>query len=229
MPAVQEAHNNCITGSYARSLKWLDNEYDLENVPNTKSAQDIYDDLVGLGVGNGTGSGISEEAMLEAKAEYFEGLDGRAVTKFVDLTGWMSDDVEGCTEEKPENLKDWLEEELETEDVEMCYNGHCVTITGIYEQGGKTFLEYRDDERQGNPDEGDTAEKEGELTQVAGGGWNFKGAQVDYIVSESLEEEEEFNWLWPFIIAIIIIVIVIIIWGLKRKWFSGVKKEDKIN
>ena len=187
VPSVQEYHNNCITGSYARSIKWLDNEYGLENLPAGTTAQDIYDDLNESGVGHGSGQGKTEEEMLEIKAAYLSGLDGRAVTKFVDLTGWMSNNVTGCTEETPDNLKDWLEEELETEDVEMCYDSHCITITGIYTQGNKTFLEYRDDEEQGDDDVGDTAEKEGELTQV-GDGWNFDGAQVDYVVSESINE-----------------------------------------
>ena len=187
VPSVQEDPDNCITGSYARSIKWLDNEYDLENLPAGETAQDVYDDLAGLGVGHGTGQGLTEEEMLEEKTAYLKGLDGRAVTKFVDLTGWMSDDVTGCTEETPDNLKDWLEDELKTEDVEMCYDSHCIIITGIYTQGGKTFLEYRDDESQGDDDAGDTAEKEGELTQV-GGGWSFDGAQVDYVVSESINE-----------------------------------------
>jgi len=187
VPSVQEDHNNCITGSYARSIKWLDNEYDLENLPQDATGQDVYDDLVGLGIGHGTGQNKTEEEMLEAKAAYLQGLDGRAVTKFVDLTGWMSDNVTGCTEETPENLKDWLQNELETEDVELCYDSHCVTITGIYTQGGKTYLEYRDDEVQGDDSVGDDAEKEGELVQTADG-WNFDGSQVDYIVSESIND-----------------------------------------
>ena len=116
VPSVQEYHNNCITGSYARSIKWLDNEYGLENLPAGTTAQDIYDDLNESGVGHGSGQGKTEEEMLEIKAAYLSGLDGRAVTKFVDLTGWMSNNVTGCTEETPDNLKDWLEEELETED-----------------------------------------------------------------------------------------------------------------
>ena len=190
LSSVQEAPNNCITGAYARSIKWLDSEYDLENLPAGETAQDIYDDLNASGVGHGSGQGLDEEEMLEEKAEYLKGLDGRAVTKFVDLTGWMSNDVTGCTEENPDNLKDWLQKELETEDVEMCYDNHCIIITGIYTQGGKVFLEYRDDEQQGNNSAGDTAEKEGELTQE-GDQWLFDGSPVDYVVSESINEAPE--------------------------------------
>lgn len=187
IPSVQEALNNCITGSYARSIKWLDNAYDLPGLPADKTAQEVYDDLNGSGVGHGSGQGLTEEEMLEEKAAYLKGLDGRAVTKFVDLTGWMSDDVTGCTEEKPDNLKDWLLEEIKTEDVEMCYDSHCIMLAGLYTQGDKTFLEYRDDEKQGNDTAGDTAEKEGELTKV-GDVWQFNGFQVDYVVSESINQ-----------------------------------------
>ena len=186
IPSVQECHNNCITGAYARSIKWLDNENNLENLPAGTSAQDIYDILNASGVGHGSGQGKTEEEMLEIKAAYLKGLDSRAVTKFVDLTGWMSDNVTGCTEKTPDNLKKWLESELKRgEDIELCYDSHCITITGIYTQGNKTFLEYKDDEHQGNDSAGDTAEKEGELTQIVGG-WNFDGSGVDYVVSESI-------------------------------------------
>jgi len=184
---VQEAPNNCITGAYARSIKWLDNVYDLPGLPPGKTAQDVYDDLNKSGVGHGSGQGLNEQQMLEKKAAYLKGLDPRAVTKFVDLTGWMNDSVAGCTEEKPANLKDWLQNELKTEDVEMCYDHHCIMIAGLYTQGNKTFLEYRDDEKQGNNSAGDTGEKDGELTHD-GVGWKFNGFQVDYLVSESIND-----------------------------------------
>lgn len=186
IPGVQECENNCITGAYARSIKWLDNENNLENLPDGTSAQDIYDHLNESGVGHGSGEGKTEEEMLEIKAAYLKGLDSRAVTKFVDLTDWMSDNVTGCIERTPANLKDWIESELKRgEDIELCYDSHCVTITGIYTQGNKTFLEYRDDEHQGNDSVGDSAEKEGELIQTVGG-WSFDGSGIDYVVSESI-------------------------------------------
>jgi len=68
VPSVQECHNNCITGSYAHSIKWLDNEYGLENLPAGTSAQDIYDILNESGVGHGSGQEKTEEEMLEIKA-----------------------------------------------------------------------------------------------------------------------------------------------------------------
>jgi hypothetical protein len=185
--SVQEAKNNCITGAYARSIKWLDNIYDLPGLPAGKTAQDVYDDLNKSGVGQGSGQGLTEQQMLERKAAYLKGLDGNAVTKFVDLTGWMNNSVKGCTEENPANLADWLMEELKTEDVEVCYDHHCIMLTGMYTQGDKTFLEYRDDEKQGNATAGDTAEKEGQLTKV-GNAWQFDGSGVDYVVSESINK-----------------------------------------
>ncbi len=190
VPAVQEDTLNCITGSYARSIKWLDNEYDLVNLPAATTAQDVYDDLVGLGIGHGN-EGHDEGQMLEDKADYLQGLDDRAVTKFVDFS-YLGDvagqsNPDGVPEESPENLADWLEEELKTEDVEMCYDSHCITLTGMYKQGGKTFLEYRDDENQSDTLVGDAGEKEGELTKV-GDEWRFNGFKVDYVVSESINE-----------------------------------------
>ena len=183
VPSVQEAVNNCITGSYARSIKWLDNEYDLANLNATTTGQDVYDNLTGLGVGHGTGMGKTEDEMLTLKADYLYGLDNRTVTKFVDY-GYLGN-VQNATEVTTGNLSQWLADELETEDIEMCYDGHCVCITGMYKQGNKTFLRYRDDERQGNDSAGDNRTKSGELVNDSGT-WKFKGSKVDYVVSESI-------------------------------------------
>ena len=149
VPSVQEDDENCITGSYARSIKWLESEYDLKDLDAAKTAQQIYDDLTVLGIGHGTGRNKTEEEMLKLKADYLEVRDDRAETKFVDY-GYLGN-VAGVTEVTPDDLADWLSKELKTEDVEMFYDGHCVTITGMYRQGDKVFLEYRDDEEQNNP------------------------------------------------------------------------------
>jgi hypothetical protein len=183
VPSVQEAVNNCITGSYARSIKWLDNEYDLRNLSAEASGQDVYDNLTGLGIGHGTGMGKTEEEMLTLKADYLYGLDNRSITKFVDY-GYLGN-VPNATEVTTTNLSKWLEEELDTEDIEMCYDGHCVCVTGMYRQGNKTFLRYRDDERQGNDTAGDNRTKSAELVNNSGV-WEFQGARIDYVVSESI-------------------------------------------
>jgi len=188
VPSVQEAVNNCITGSYARSIKWLDNEYDLANLTASATGQDVYDNLTGLGVGHGTGMGKTEDEMLTLKADYLYGLDNRSITKFVDY-GYLGN-VTNATEVTTSNLSKWLEEELDTEDIEMCYDGHCVCITGMYRQGNKTFLRYRDDEEQGNDSAGDNRTKVGELVNDSGT-WKFKGSKVDYVVSESVNNPPE--------------------------------------
>ena len=188
VPSVQEAINNCITGSYARSIKWLDNEYDLANLTASATGQDVYDNLTGLGVGHGTGMGKTEDEMLTLKADYLYGLDNRTVTKFVDY-GYLGN-VQNATEVTTANLSQWLADELETEDIEMCYDGHCVCITGMYKQGNKTFLRYRDDEEQGNDSAGDNRTKVGELVNDSGV-WKFKGSKVDYVVSESINNPPE--------------------------------------
>jgi len=188
VPSVQEDSRNCIAGSYSRSIKWLDNEYDLENLDEDTTAQDVYDNLTALGVGHGTGMGKTEEEMLTLKSDYLEGLDNRSVTKFVDF-GYLGN-VDNATEETTDNLSSWLSSELETEDIEMCYDSHCVTITGMYKQGNQTYLRYRDDERQGNDSVGDNRTKSG-LLENDSGTWKFKGFKIDYVVSESINNPPE--------------------------------------
>jgi len=184
VPFVQEDFDNCIAGSYARSIKWLDNEYNLPNLPNDATGQDVYDNLTGLGIGIGTGMGKTEEEMLTLKTDYLKGLDNRSITKFVDY-GFLGN-VPNASEVQVNNLSNWLSKELKTEDIEMCFDSHCVTIIGIYKQAdGKVFLKYRDDERQGNDLAGDNRTKEGELVNDSGV-WKFKGSKVDYVVSESI-------------------------------------------
>lgn len=188
VPAVQEHVDNCITGAYARSIKWLDNQYDLANLPAATTAQQVYETLNGLGVGHGSGAGNTEEQMLTIKANYLHSLDARAYTKFLDVSNDLGT-VPGATEITTPNLLDWLARELATEDVELCYDSHCITITGYYKQSSQVYLRYRDDEHQSNPPDaiGDSREKEGLLT-FSGGRWLFDNAQIDYIVSESVPE-----------------------------------------
>ncbi len=183
VPSVQEAVNNCITGSYSRSIKWLDNEYDLRNLSAGTTAQEVYENLTSMGVGHGTGQGLTEEEMLTNKSDYLYKLDNRSVTKFVDY-GYLGN-VQNATEVTTTNLSKWLADELKTEDIEMCYDSHCICITGMYKQGNKTFLRYRDDEEQGNDSAGDNRTKVGELVNDSGE-WKFLGSKVDYVVSESI-------------------------------------------
>jgi len=187
MPSVQEHVKNCITGSYARSIKWLDIRYDLKNLAAGRTAQDVYNDLNSLGVGHGSGKGKTEEEMLTLKANYLKNLDNRFYTKFMDVSDYLGE-VPGATEIKNVPLVSWLYEEMETEDVELFFDGHCVTITGIYTAGGEIFLKFRDDEHQSNPPDtkGDSKEKSGLLT-LRDGKYYFNGGRVDYIVSESPE------------------------------------------
>jgi MYXO-CTERM domain-containing protein len=187
MPRVQENINNCITGAYARSIKWLDQEYDLAGLDPNKTAQQVYADLNNLGVGQGSGGGKTEEQMITIKANYLHNLDSRFVTKFLDVSDFLGN-VPGATEITNVNLLDWLTGEMRTEDVELFYDSHCITVTEIYKQGGKTFLGYSDDEHQSNPLDtiGDTRQKEGELV-FRDGTWYFNNARLDYIVSESPE------------------------------------------
>jgi fibronectin type 3 domain-containing protein len=86
-------------------------------------------------------------------------------------------DPEGVGQETGADVKQWIRTELNRgEDVELDYDTHIITVTGTYDSGGKTYLKYRDDERQGNDGKGDAGTKMGELTQDANGDWQFRPA-----------------------------------------------------
>jgi hypothetical protein len=164
VPGVQEGELQCLPGSLARSISWLDMEH---NLNLGKTAQQIFDDLVALKVGSQGPGATSYEEDIANKAKYLDdaakkvGL--RAVTKVLDLDNRLGM-INGVREESGLDLIDWLYRELPTEDVELDYGHHIVTVTGIYMQGGMTFIKYRDDEVQGNNGAGDLAEKRGKLT-----------------------------------------------------------------
>ncbi len=191
MPAVQEANGACLSGSMARSIKWLLNGEAL--YPN-KRAQDIYNDLFNLGIHQG--GGITYTTAILRKANYLNGLVAplnlRGITSVNILVAGRVGATPGVAQETTD-LIDWLKRELPGHDVELDYGHHIVTITGMYQQGGDTYVKYRDDEVQGDDTRGDTAEKRAKLTknggdyffrQVAGGAGAFK---VQMGVSETID------------------------------------------
>jgi hypothetical protein len=162
VPDVQEGINQCLPGSLARSISWLDKEHSLSS---GKTAQQIFDDLVGLKIGSMGPDATSYEQDIENKAKYLDdtakkvGL--RAKTKVLDLTNRLGP-INGVTEETGIDLIDWLYRELPTEDVELDYGHHIVTMTGLYMQDGMTYVKFRDDIQ--GPDRTVTPEQRGKLT-----------------------------------------------------------------
>ena len=199
VPEVQEGRQRCLAGSTARSIKWLDQQH---NLMSGKTAQQIYDDLVGLKVGSSGPGSTSYEQDVSAKASYLQGLAAKkrktAKTKVLDLDNSIGN-VKGVDETTGVDLITWLRQELPTEDVELHYDGHIITVTGIYKQDGMEYIKYRDDEKQG-PDsntvnnDGDKKEKSAKLTKV-GNDYFFRedGAaashKVKVVISESITPE----------------------------------------
>lgn len=187
VPSVQEDQNKCLAGAFARSIGWLDQEHKLNS---GKTAQEIYKELRDQGLGV-----IPYTKGVEAKANFLKSINTKATTKILDTQNKIPK-IPGVSEERGD-LIEWLYKELPTEDVELHYlipgreNGHIITVTGIYMQGGKTFITYRDDEYQNDPTKGDQREKEGELRKNAQGVYwfndeNNRAFQVFIAISESV-------------------------------------------
>jgi hypothetical protein len=169
VPAVQEDASRCLAGAFARSISWLNSEYGLGS---SKSAQDMYQDLIDKGIKGPTGGKYEDQ--IAAKQKYLSDLKAGSTTKVLDSAGTLGD-IPGVTKVPPQDLAKWIASELKTEDVELSYysdsagqKSHIITVTGYYMQGGKHFLRYRDDEGQGSATSGDKAEKEGELIEKDG-------------------------------------------------------------
>ncbi len=188
VPDVQEGIDQCLPGSLARSIGWLNTEYKLGSA---KTAQQIFDDLVALKVGSKGAGATTYEQDIAAKAKYLDDLAKvHTKTKVLDLQNRVGP-IPGVSEETGIDLVDWLYRELPTEDVELDYDHHIVTITGIFMQDGETYVKYRDDIQ--GADKTVTPEHTGKLTKV-GGVYKFReeggagGFTVQLAISESIPE-----------------------------------------
>ena len=209
VPAVEELKNQCLPGSLARSIGWLNTEYKLGS---PKTAQEIFKDLLALKIGADFASATNGyEDMLGHKATYLDGLAGasgrHAKTKVLDLNNRIGP-IPGVREETGIDLIEWLYRELPTEDVELDWESHIVTITGIYMQGGQTFVRYKDD-RQGDG-KADDFEIDAPLTLVDGkykirSGRTGKEFQVQMVISESIPE--------PATLPLLAIGVAMLVWG----------------
>ncbi len=196
VPGVQEEKDHCLAGSFARSISWLNTTYGLGV---DKTVDQIYEDLKGVGVSSATST---YEEDVAAKATYLKTYHKNAQTKILDLSNAIGP-VDGVKQTTGVDLVDWLRKEMKTEDVELHYDTHIVTVTTFWETGEgankKTFIKYRDDKEQGDPAKGDTHERTAELTKNPDGSYSFRDKlqvlsfKVQAAVSESVPVELALN------------------------------------
>ena len=163
---VQEDTAKCCAGAFARSIDWLNRKHNLGMANN---AQQIYDDLIAAGVSKPNGSVSATNARwIDLKNKYARAQTGnRIVTKVWDpgdlgypgFPNGIVDPIDGVTEENGD-FANWLKREIKRgEDIELSYfypgNAHIVTVVGVYTSDGDTYVKYRDDGYQGDPDKGD--------------------------------------------------------------------------
>ncbi len=208
---VQEGVNQCLPGSFARSLDWLNRTHDLDL---GKDAQGIFDDLLGRGVGvvpagGGTHGSIVAD-WIKKKSDYAREKTGNKVVTKVWDGGDYIDPIAGVAEDKPPatSFADWIKREVRTEDVEVAFvrtdlSSHIVTAASVVTYptrfrvsavgrvpgagGNLTGIKYRDDEAQGNATRGDSTVKNVPITRGADGKYRF-GAEsktIYFAVSES--------------------------------------------
>jgi len=155
---VQEGSEQCCAGAMARSIDWLNRKHSLGI---NKSAQQIYDDLIGADVGKPNDDGTTaRDEWISRKDNYCKEMsNNRIETKVWESAPNMVDDIEGVTQVTGD-FKVWLETEMDSgEDVEIAYyypeNSHIVTVAQVYKKDGDIYVKYRDDEKQGENTKGD--------------------------------------------------------------------------
>lgn len=196
--AVQEACAKCSTGSFARSLDWLNREF---NLGVARTAQQIYEDLIARKIGepNADGTPARDEWVARKDAYAREKTRNKIVTKVWDPGGQV-DSIKGVKEESTD-FSVWLTKEIRMdEDVELAYfypgNAHIVTISELFKKDDELFAKYRDDEEQGNDEAGDGARetdpefKTAKIYKDANGDYHFGADEntIYFAVSESVPE-----------------------------------------
>lgn len=159
MESVQEDRNHCFAGATARSIKWIAANNGV-GFTTDRTAQQIYDALKARGVSRPNDDGTrARERWIREKNAYARALSGNRIETTVWDGGANVDPIAGITEVGGD-FATWLKNAIRGgKDVELTYNGpgvaHIVTIAGVYEQGGDTYLLYRDDEAQNDATKGD--------------------------------------------------------------------------
>ncbi len=189
MNGVQEGDSKCCAGSMARSLDWLNRK---NSLGFERTAQEIYDDLVAAGVSVPVaGLPKSREKWIQAKDQYAKQKSGNQITTSVWDGGAFVDPIPGIGESTGDFL-DWLNAAWDAnKDIEIAYyypgNAHIITVVDVYKQDGKTFVKYRDDDKQDDNAAGDTTIKEAEVYKGADGKWHF-GSDENVIYFAVAEE-----------------------------------------
>lgn len=189
VPPVQQRHGTCVEAAFARSLAWLEDTW---GIGTDLSAQQIHDTLVARRPRQ-----VRDSAKVAEKVKWSDGLPTTVVTKLYDVSDFLPP-IPGVKEvPTTTDLFEWLMAEMRTEDVELGYGGHMVTLVRVYKQGDDIFLKYRSDEAAGaaHP-EGDEAVKEARLVKKPNGDWAFRSTtdgehgKVHIAISESVPVPE---------------------------------------
>lgn len=104
------------------------------------------------------------------------------------------DTIAGVSEETGD-FETWLKREIKTEDVELAYyypgNAHIITVVGVYTKDGKTYVKYRDDEKQDSATAGDTTIKHAEIYKKNGAYHiHTDNDTIHFAVSESVKPKK---------------------------------------
>jgi hypothetical protein len=151
MPDVEEGINQCLPGSFARSIAWLNQQ---NNLGLNKTAQEIFDDLVDIFDDCPGNDWNSYMCRIDKKRQYLDNIAPGSTT----------------TSSLPSNICGYLDNQMGSCDVELDFgwpNGgaHIVTVSGYVEGAdGCCYIYYRDDSEQGQP--GGACEK---FTRVCNG------------------------------------------------------------
>lgn len=191
-PSVQEGKDRCTRGAFARSIAWLNTKYGLgctltaqeiyqkmlalntgTNYDTTVARKARFlDSLARAGGKTGKTEFMDKGNKLGpiATAVTTTGTIGDVV---VQQNGRMEADAALATtvtagggplgEIPSSDPAGWLKDNLAGNDVELHFDNHMITVTGITCTGGKCTITYRDDEHQGDDSKGDSGEKTAEI------------------------------------------------------------------
>ena len=202
---VQEDHNQCAAGAFARSFEWLNRKFKLGIVKGDPgeelplSAQVAYQQMRDAGVGDRDANRThSRERWLERKDTLVRIKTGKKITtKVIDIGNYLTYPLPARIPEAAKTGDDvaaWIQAELDKdEDVELWYTwdggAHAVTITRVYRKGDHWYVKYRDDKHQGNNGEGDRRQKHAKLVPHAANtdvGFRTDKNRIRTVISESV-------------------------------------------
>jgi len=190
---VQEARAKCCAGAMARSIDWLNRKHKLGM---TKSAQQIYHDLIGADVSKpNDDSTTARDEWIERKNNYCNEMTNNKIeTKIWESSPNQVDSTEGVSQVTGDFIEWFLSEINSGEDVEIAYyypeNSHIVTVGQVFKSNGELYVKYRDDEWQGDNMRGDRDLKPAKI-YLKDGKYRFGSDRniIYFAVSESVKED----------------------------------------